>query len=167
MTATAGRAPAGTRVRELARAGIAPLACAVVLIALLAGWVASGGAGTISRVRVDVALAAIPVTTITGTAPAGRPLPAYLIIRNLTGRADQLLSATSPDAASIRLSKPGAAGTFPVPAHGTLTLNPFGPDLVFTGLRALRAGQTVPLTLHFSQAGKVTVQADVTPPGAP
>lgn len=54
-----------------------------------------------------------------------------------------------------------------VPAHGTVTLTPFGPDLALIGARHLAAGQHVPLTLIFRQAGRITVQATVTAPGTP
>jgi len=158
------RRPAG----ELARAGLAPLAGAAALIVLLSGWVLAGGAGTISRVRVQVTLAAVPVPAFTAGAGAGRTAPAYLDIRNLSGQPDELTSARSPAASRVELRRRGAAAAgFGVPAHGTVTLSPFGPDLVLVGARPLRAGQTVPLTLMFRHAGQVTVTAAITPPGTP
>ena len=51
--------------------------------------------------------------------------------------------------------------------HGTVTLSPFGDDVVFLHPAPLQVGQLVPLTLTFRQAGRVTVEATVTPPGAP
>lgn len=54
-----------------------------------------------------------------------------------------------------------------IPAHGIVTLSPFGSDVVLTGLGQLQAGQQVPLTLVFRRAGRVTVEATVTAPGAP
>jgi copper(I)-binding protein len=157
---------------ELARAGLAPLVCAAALIALLSCWVLVGGAGTITWVWVEVTLAAVPAQAFTARAAAGRSAPAYLVIRNLSGQPDELLSARSPAAPRVVLGYRGTGGLsavagFPVPAHGTLTLSPFGPALVLIGARALRAGQTVPLTLVFRHAGHVNVDAAVTPPGAP
>jgi periplasmic copper chaperone A len=163
---------AGRPVRELARAGLAPLVCAAVLIVLLSGWVLTGGAGTITRVRVEVTLADVPAQAFTAGAATGRTAPVYLVIRNLSGQPDELVSARSPAAARVALGHRGAAGLgtvagFPVGAHGTLTLSPFGPDLVLIRPRALQAGQTVPLTLVFHHAGQVDVIATVTPPGSP
>jgi copper(I)-binding protein len=164
--------PPGQQVRELARAAAAPLACAALLIALLSGWVLSGGAGTITRVRIQVTLAAIPLPSFSSAAAAGRPALAYLEIHNLAGTPDELLSARTPAAAQVTLTRHGATPVaavpaLPVPAHGTLTLDPFGPDLVLTDPRGLTAGATIPLTLDFRHAGRVTVQALVTEPGAP
>ena len=171
MTPAAVPGP-GRSLGELARAGLAPLVCAAALIALLSGWVLAGGAGTITRVRVEVTLAAVPAQAFTARAAAGRTTPAYLVIRNLSGQPDELLSARSPAAARVELGRRTAAGLaavtgFPVPAHGTLTLSPFGSDLVLIGARPLQAGQTVPLTLVFRHAGQVNVNATVTPPGSP
>jgi copper(I)-binding protein len=159
-------------MRELARAAVAPLACAVVLIALLSGWVLVGGAGTITRIRVEVSLAAIPLQSFSAGAAAERPTPAYLVIHNLTGSADVLLSARTPVSALVVLTRHGAdlaaaVSGLPVPAHGTVTLDPFGLDLVLAAPHGLVAGRTVPLTLVFRHAGEVTVQALVTEPGAP
>ena len=54
-----------------------------------------------------------------------------------------------------------------IPAHGIVTLAPFGSDVVLTGAPRLMAGQQVPLTLDFAHAGPVTISATVTAPGAP
>ena len=42
-----------------------PVACAAVLTGLLSAWVASGGAGTLTRVRIQVSLAAVPMRAFT------------------------------------------------------------------------------------------------------
>jgi periplasmic copper chaperone A len=172
VTATAAAPAGGQQARELARGAAAPLACAALLIALLSGWVLAGGAGTITRVRIQVTLAAIPLQSFSASAAAGRPTPAYLVIHNLTGTADELLVATTPASARVVLTRHGAdlAARVPalaVPAHGTITLDPFGPDLVLAAPHELAAGDTVPLTLDFRRAGQVRVQALVTAPGAP
>ena len=72
MTATAApnAAPARTEpgrnaLPELGRAAFGPVICAVVLIGLLSAWVATGGAGTLSRVRLQVSLAAVPMRAFT------------------------------------------------------------------------------------------------------
>ena len=63
MTATAApnAAPAPTQpgrnvARELARAAFGPVICAVALTELLSAWVATGGARTLSRARLQVTL---------------------------------------------------------------------------------------------------------------
>jgi copper(I)-binding protein len=176
---TAGHAPAAARldarsvVRDLLRSALGPVACGVVLIALLATWVLSGGGGTISRVRIEVTGAAVPAASYTAHGAAGRNALAYLSIRNLTGTPDELLGVTSPDAARVVLTlRPSAAGTPPaavvaVPAGRSVGLSPFGPGLVLIRPAPLTVGQQVILRLRFRRAGLVTVAAVVTPPGTP
>lgn len=147
----------------LARAAAAPVLCAAVLIGLLSGWVSSGGAGTIARVRIEVTLAAIPMTSFPLASPADRRSPArtYLTIRNQAGQADELSGASSPAARRVTVSP------VTIPAHGVVTLTPFGADVILIGARRLMTGEHVPLTLDFRHAGRITVQATVTAPGAP
>lgn len=155
----------------LARAGAAPASCAVVLLVLLVSWVSSGGGGTVRQVRISVSLAAVPAPASGGDAAS--TAPAYLTIRNLSGTADILLSASSPAAARVITTgtstqhPAGPASEVAIPAHATISLNPFGPDLVLIRPRALIAGQVVLLRLRFQHAGMVTVRALVTPPGTP
>jgi len=164
--------PAGW-LRMLLRAAIAPLACAVVLTGLLSAWVASGGAGTLTRVRIQVTLAAIPMRGFTSqSVSAPGRAASYLTIRNLTDIPDALVSARCPAARRVVLTgRAGTAQPLPgglrVPAGGTLTLSPFGHDLVLVDPVALTDGQTVPLTLNFRRAGQVRVTATVTAPGSP
>jgi copper(I)-binding protein len=113
-----------------------------------------------------------------GTGPVG----AYLTIRNLSGSADELTGASTPAARRVILTRHagvGAAATrgsaspgpavagLAIAAHSAVTLSPFGSDIVLVGATRLRTGQHVPLTLTFRQAGRVTVEATVTAPGAP
>lgn len=163
------RAGSASAAARLARAAAAPACCAVVLLVLLATWVAGGGGGTVRIVRVSVTMAAVPGPAA-GTA-AG-PAPVYLTVRNLTGETDDLLSATSPDAARVVLTRavtpdPRAVGGLPVAAGHSLSLSPFGADLVLIGPRLPAAGHVVLLRLRFRIAGTVTVAAIVTPPGTP
>jgi len=54
-----------------------------------------------------------------------------------------------------------------VPAQGTLELKPGGNHIMFIGLTApIKEGATVPLTLIFEKAGKITVDVPVQAPGA-
>ena len=145
----------------LARAAAAPVLCAAVLIGLLSAWVSAGGAGTIARVRIRVTLAAIPMTSF--ARPAGRRTSAhtYLTIRNMTAETDELTGASSPAARRATVSP------VTIPAHATVTLTPFGPDVTLSGARRLVTGERVLLTLIFRRAGRVTVEAEVTAPGTP
>ena len=169
MTGLAADVRAGRDARaQLLRAGLAPVICALVLLALLTGWVASGGAGTISRVRIKISSAslAMPLT------PDG-PAYAYLIVQNL-GAADTLESATVPGARQVRIVRHNGSAAGPgrilanlaIPANGTVSLSPMGPDIELIGARLIY-GQDVPLTLTFRNAGRVSVEAMVTPPGTP
>jgi copper(I)-binding protein len=175
MTATAStaaRAAARSRAADLARAAVAPLACSVILVVLLAAWVVSGGGGEVSRVRIQVTQAAVPMVYYTSGA-AGKNAAAYLTIRNLTQVADVLVSASSPAAARVVLTRAvtqhpaAAAGGLAIPAGGSISLSPFSADLVLIRPRALASGETVLLRLRFRHAGVVTVAASVTPPGTP
>jgi len=163
-------------LRHLARAAAGPVVCAAVVIGLMSAWVATGGAGTItvSRVRILVTLAAIPMHSLT-PGPADAPQPnagCYLTIRNLSDTPDVLTSVSSRAAKRVILTRRAGPAELVVsglaiPAHGTLTLSPSGEDAVLIGGPLLLAGQQVPLTLTFRQAGRVPIEATVTIPGAP
>jgi len=182
VTATAAPnaapAPTGTGrnvARELARAAFGPVICAVVLIGLLSAWVATGGAGTLSRVRLQVTLAAVPMRAFTPQAAAKvGPATTFLTIRNLSGTPDELVAVRSPIAARVVLTERTSlagprvvVGSFAIPAHGTLTLSPFGDDVVLQHPAPFETASTVPLTLTFRNAGAVTIEATVTAPGTP
>lgn len=179
MTAATGGTTAAaatgrqSRLTELLRAGAAPFACGLVLVAVLAGWVLTGGGGTVSRVRVSITRAAIPMPAFTAARGRGRDAAAYLTIRNLTGNVDVLVSASSPAAARVVLTRQAGGtpdpvpGGLTIPAGSSISFSPFGPDLVLVRPRLPAAGQTVLLRLRFREAGLVTVEATVTPPGTP
>ena len=182
MTATAAPSAAPARdepgryvLRDLARAAIGPVICAVVLTGLLSAWVSAGGAGTLSRVKLQVSLAAVPMRAFTPRAAASaRPATTFLTIRNLSGTPDELVAARSPIARHVVLTvRNGLAGPrvvvsdLAIPAHGTLTLSPFGDDVVLQEPAPFETRQSVPLILTFRQAGTVTIEATVTAPGTP
>ena len=54
-----------------------------------------------------------------------------------------------------------------IPAHGTLTLSPFGDDVVLRDPAPFETAPGVPLILTFRHAGTVTLEATVTAPGTP
>ncbi len=160
---------------DLARSAAGPVICAIVLTGLLSAWVATGGAGTLTRVSLQVSLAAVPMRALTPQASAKiNTATTFLTIRNLGGTPDELIAASSPDARRVLLTeRTGSAvlrtpvSGLQVPAHGTLTLSPFGDDLVLQNPLSFEDLPSVPLTLTFRHAGTVTIQATVTAPGTP
>jgi copper(I)-binding protein len=170
------RAAAGRgRRADLVRAVAGPLICAAILISLLSAWVSTGGAGTLTPIRLQISLAAVPMRAFTKQA-ASRVDTAttFLTIRNLSGTADEIIAARSPIArGAILTERAGPAGdrimvsSLKIPPHGTLNLTPFGDDIVLRDPSTFEDLQTVPLTLTFRHAGTVTIEAAVTAPGAP
>ena len=154
----------------LVRAGLAPVVCAAALIALLSAWVATGGAGTVSRVTIKVGQAAI--TLPSSSAPDRAAM--YLTITNL-GAPDTLLSVRSPEGGRVIFVRHSGSAAGPgvvlrqlsIPDHATVSLSPFGSDIVLQNPGSLTVGGTVLLVLTFRHAGRVTVYAAVTPPGTP
>jgi hypothetical protein len=66
----------------------------------------------------------------------------------------------------IREASSWRSAAWPFP-HGTLTLSPFGNDVVLEHPAPFETTSTVPLTLTFGHAGTVTIEATVTAPGTP
>jgi copper(I)-binding protein len=172
-----GAAPAGGRnwLRDLVRSAAGPAACAAVLVGLLSAWVATGAAGTVTRVQIQITRAAVPMRGYTADGDAAVHTAAtYLTLRNLSGRPDELISVRSPVARRVVLrqrTSPAGAGSvvheLAIPAHGTLILSPFGDDAVLENPTPFESDGSVPLTLTFQHAGQVAVDAAVTAPGTP
>jgi copper(I)-binding protein len=159
------------RLTELSRAAAGPLICAALLTGVLSAWVAAGGAGTLTRVRLEVTLAAVPMRAFTPQAAAAvGTARCYLVIRNLSGTPDRLIAVRSPVARQAVLTRRGGqtvAGGLAVPGDGTLTLTPLGDDAVLKDPVPFENRRQVPLTLVFQHAGSVTIEAAVTAPGTP
>jgi len=109
---------------------------------------------------------------------AGRPVGvAYLSITNNGNSADTLTGASSPRAASVQMHQTtlseGMARMRPLAGltigpGKTVRIEPGGIHLMLMGLNApLVAGTTVPLTLEFRNAGRITVQLNVEERDAP
>ena len=157
-------------MREPARAAFGPVISAVVQTGLLSAWVATGGAGTLSRARLQVTLAAVPMRAFIPQAAA----TTFLTIRNLRGTADNLVAARSPIARQVVLTvRNGPAGPrtvvsdLAIPAHASLTWSPFGDDVVLRDAAPFETSSSVSLTLTFRQGGTVTIDATVAAPGTP
>ena len=161
--------------RDALRAMAGPLICATVLTGLLTGWAVIGGAGALTRTRLEV-------TTGRGADASLHPRAAgavhaattYLTITNITGTADELVAVSSPIARRAVLTRrrgPAyprtAVAALAIPAHGTLSLNPFVDDVVLQQPVPYENDTTVPVTLTFRHAGSVTIDAFVTAPGTP
>jgi copper(I)-binding protein len=155
----------------LVRPVAAPIACAVALTGLLSAWVATGGGGTLRRMPLKFELAAISAPGVQG---AGTAATTYLVIKNLGG-SDELLSARAPASRRVVLARrgtqpPGAGDllrALAIPGRSTTSLSPLGADIVLISPGPLQVGDTVPVTLTFRDAGRVTVQFTVTPAGTP
>ena len=158
-------------MRDLLRAVAGPVICAAAVTGLLAAWAGTGGGGTLTRVRLQVTQAAVPMRAFTPRAAATvRTATTFLTIQNLSGTPDELVAARSPLARHVVLrqrSGPAQGGPLVIPAHGTLTLTPFGEDLVLQQPSPYESRATVPLTLTFRHSGTVTIDAPVTGPGTP
>lgn len=163
------------RLAELGRAAVGPVVCAAVLVGLLAAWVAGSGAGTLTKVRIQVTLAAVPMREFTAKAAAAvGAAHVYLTIRNLAGTPDELLAVRSPLSSHVVLTEKAGPGARPavvagiaIPADAILTLSPLGDDAVLENPVPFEDRQSVPLTLVFRDAGQVTIDAPVTAPGTP
>jgi copper(I)-binding protein len=160
---------------EAARAAAGPLICAVVLIGALSAWTAVGGGGTLTKARLQVTLAAVPLPGFTArTADKAGSARVYLDIRNLDSTPDELIAIRSPLASKVVLVAGGLTGSttnavrgLPVPGDGTLDLSPLGDGAILEHPAPYFSRSTVPLTLVFRHAGQVTIDAAVTPPGTP
>lgn len=109
------------------------------------------------------------------TAPAAKTGAAFMTL-GLDQGDDKLLSVSSPAAEKVELHthimENGVAQMRPVDAialtAGTpVELKPGGLHIMLIGLKApLKAGDMLPLTLHFEKAGEVAVSVPVKGPGA-
>lgn len=112
----------------------------------------------------------------TRAALQGRQGAGFLTIRNTGATPDRLVAARSPAAGRMELHTHIRDGDvmrmrpvedIPVPAQGSVSLEPGGLHLMFMGLnRPLVQGETIPVTLRFAQAGEVTIQLLVQAAGA-
>jgi hypothetical protein len=95
----------------------------------------------------------------------------YFTAINRGGESDRIVSASSPasDRADMHttirdgdIMRMRRVISVDVPAGGRATFKPNGFHVMLTGLKApLKAGDTVPLTLHFDHAGDLTVTVTV------
>jgi copper(I)-binding protein len=148
--------------------------CAVVLIGLLTAWATSGSGGALTRTRIQVTLATVPMRAFTmQAADAVATAQVYLVIRNMDAVPDELIAARTPIADRVIFTRGGPGGRqtqvagLPVPAAGTLSLSPLTGGLLIEHPVPFENRQTVPLTLVFRHAGQITVDAVVSAPFTP
>jgi copper(I)-binding protein len=111
------------------------------------------------------------------TAPSAKNGGAFMTVRNAGPADDRLVAAASPAAARAELHthtmtdgvmrmRP-VAGGIAVPAGGVTELKPGGLHVMLLGLAApLAEGTTIPVTLTFEHAGRLTVEVPVMEAGA-
>lgn len=101
---------------------------------------------------------------------------AWLSLANVGKQGDKLRRASSPVAERVELHSSSMEGgimrmreldEIALPAGGTVVMQPGqGAHLMLFGLKqALQAGKTLPLTLEFEKAGKLTLQLSIKPVG--
>ncbi|MDQ3145083.1 MAG: copper chaperone PCu(A)C [Pseudomonadota bacterium] len=110
------------------------------------------------------------------TAPGQSSGAIYATLVNAGGDDDQLIGAAAPVAAMAMLHSNETVNgvarmrmlpALPVPAEGTVKLEPGSTHMMLQGLRApLVAGERVALTLRFAKAGTKAVTATVVAPGS-
>jgi copper(I)-binding protein len=128
------------------------------------------GAGTPTEVKRR------QLSKLTGEHPAlaSDPSCPYDHIRNLSTSPDELVAVRSLLATRVVLTQrvlPGGPSSvvrgLVIPGGKTLSLSPFGNDVVLQDPAPYEASKEVPLTLVFRDAGPVTIEASVTGPGTP
>ncbi|WP_201721575.1 copper chaperone PCu(A)C [Caulobacter sp. B11] len=115
---------------------------------------------------------------VRATPPAARAGAAYFNLTNPGKAPDRLLGGSAPGVERVEVHemsmtdgimrmRPLTDGLV-IPAGGTVALKPGGYHIMLIGLaRPLKAGESLPLTLRFEKAGKVTVTLPIkTPPAA-
>ncbi len=114
----------------------------------------------------------ISATWVRPTPPGAPTAAGYLTVTNNGSATDHLIGATTPDAASVEVHemsmtngvmkmRPVAGGIAIAPGK-TVTLGPGGYHLMIMGPKQqFKPGETVPVTLEFAKAGKVSVMFPV------
>lgn len=153
-----------------AKAAAAPALAAAVVLGVLVVWVLTGGLGTVARERIEIADARAPLPTTPGLTAV------YLTVSDTGAEGDELLSAEASGAQTTMLTsnqEHGGAGVMTqltgitIPAHGVVELGPYTEDIMLEGVRPLRIGQSMTLTLTFRTLGTLTVPVSVVAPGSP
>lgn len=147
-----------------------------VSLLLLAGVLALGTAPAFAR---DYTLKELRIVEpySRATPPGARTAGIWFRIENQGSGNDALVGVASPiaDSAELhvtrmegKLAQMRPVNAIGVPARATVTLAPNGYHVMLVGLHEpLAAGAQIPLTLTFSRAGKIEIEADVIALSAP
>jgi periplasmic copper chaperone A len=111
------------------------------------------------------------------TPNAARTGAVYVTLDNKSSSADRLTGGSSDVADKVQIHEMSMtngtmqmrelANGLAIPAGGTVVLKPGSYHIMLIGLKKpLKAGETVPLTLTFAKAGKVSVKVPVQAMGA-
>jgi periplasmic copper chaperone A len=141
-----------------------------LLVALIAGAPATFAQGNEASIAIEQPWArATPAGALTGIV--------YMTLENKTNTADRLTGVSSDVAAQVQIHEMAVvdgimqmrqvAGGLPIAAGGSVILKPGSYHVMLIGLkRPLVAGETLPLTLTFANAGNISVTVPVQAMGA-
>ena len=111
---------------------------------------------------------------IRGSVPGQKNGAGYLVIDNKSGQPAALVTANSDRANRIELhtivredgvAKMREVKEIPVPANGSVTLQPGGYHVMFIGLtQPFKEGESIPVTLNFANGQSTEVTFTVKPP---
>ena len=165
---------------------LAALAALLSLSAATAAYADSGliAAGCPAGQTFTAGSISVTGAYLRATPPAAQSAGAYLVIPNAGPEADTFTGATTSaagDTALHQMSMNGqvmqmsdVAGGLPVPAGGSVSLDPMGYHLMLTGLSApFKQGQCLGMVLHFAKAGDLDIELNIGsitqngPPAAP
>ena len=150
-------------------------AAVVLAVAGIAAVAAPGHDAFASEFKVGAVTVETPWSRAT---PGGAKVAAgYLTIKNDAATPDRLVSVTADIAGSAGIHQMSMADGMmkmreltdglPIPAEGSVTLEPASYHLMFQDLkRPLKEGETFPATLNFEKAGTVSVTFEVRGMGA-
>ena len=154
--ATAATGGAGTRYASATTTGVQ----------LVQGWATTSTMSGMSDMSgMDSGSGKGDMSDMTGAGSTGA---AYATLADTGSRPDALVSVSTPAAAEATLhntvtSSNGSSGRMvavrqvPVPAGGTVTLQPGGYHVMLTGLGPnVKVGSTIPMTWHFRSGATVT-----------
>ena len=114
----------------------------------------------------------IEMTYARATPAGATTAAAFMVIRNDAKADDTLVSAVSPSAKIVQIHEMTMVGGImrmrevqgglKVPASGTVSLRPGGYHIMLIGVvRPMQKGQSFSLSLHFKNAGDVSVSVPV------
>ncbi|NJP64754.1 copper chaperone PCu(A)C [Streptomyces spiramenti] len=156
----------GGRLRDAARAVLAPVLAGGLTLAGLAVWTVAGQAGSPADVRVEEGRVFLPILESQQTTGV------FFAVSNEGGSEDRILAVRSTRGEAMFGDRELTEGAgrmimipeIAVPADSTLEMTPFTPNVMLTVDRPLAEGERVDFVLTFQQSGEIPVTAVVTRP---